>query len=478
MARVHVNNYSSTINGAINNSVTTIVVTSATGLPTLSGSDFYYLTLVNGTTVEIVKVTARTTTTLTVVRAQEGTSAVSWSTLSIISLRATANSIDRKQDQTALSGDVIDFGDATSLQIPNSAAPSVTVDGQIAIDTTITDHKGLIKYYSTAEMVVPAMPIANLTAVDGHVLTYDAATDAFKLAAGGGGALSNVVEDVTPQLGGSLDVNGNSIVSVAAGNISITPDTTGDVILDGLKWPQADGTAGYVLKTNGTGQLSWVVNGAGAGLADVVDDVTPQLGGDLDVNGKLITSTAAANITIRPGTTGAIELGGNSTQPVELRFLEDSDNGANYVGFKAPATLAADKVWELPGADGTAGQLLKTNGSGVLSFVTVSGSGGSIYVTLPGAYVTFTGKARWYPRVNITLTNIFCSSGTPVAGTDTTFNVLKNGTNIFTSPVPTITIGNSTSTPLAMTTSLTTTDYLTIDCTAAGGSDVTIRIDY
>lgn len=107
-----------------------------------------------------------------------------------------------------------------------------------------------------------------------------------------------------------------------------------------------------------------------------------------------------------------------------------------------------------------------------------SGAVASLYANLPGSYSTFTGKARWYPRTAITLTNIFCSSGTPVAGTDTTFNVLKNGTNIFTSPVPTITIGNQTSTPLAMTTSLATTDYLTIDCTAAGGSDVTIRIDY
>jgi hypothetical protein len=107
-----------------------------------------------------------------------------------------------------------------------------------------------------------------------------------------------------------------------------------------------------------------------------------------------------------------------------------------------------------------------------------SGAVASLYANLPGSYSTFTGKARWYPRTAITLTNIFCSSGTPVAGTDTTFNVLKNGTNIFTSPVPTITIGNQESTPLAMTTSLTTSDYLTIDCTAAGGSDVTIRIDY
>ena len=70
--------------------------------------------------------------------------------------------------------------------------------------------------------------------------------------------ITDVVDDTTPQLGGSLDVNGNSIVSASNGDIAITPHGTGDVVLDGLKYPSADGTAGYVLKTNGSAQLSWV----------------------------------------------------------------------------------------------------------------------------------------------------------------------------------------------------------------------------
>lgn len=208
MARVHVNNYSSTLNGSITDVATSAVVTSATGLPTLSGSDFYHLTLVNGATVEIVQVTARTGTTLTIVRAQEGTTGVAWADLSTVSLRATANSVDRKQDQTATAGDVIDFGDATSLEIPNSATPSVTVDGQLALDTTITDHKGLLKYYSGEEMVIPALPIANLISTDAYVVTYDAATDSFQMAAGGGGG------------GGGLDAY--TTTATAAGTTTLT----------------------------------------------------------------------------------------------------------------------------------------------------------------------------------------------------------------------------------------------------------------
>jgi hypothetical protein len=48
-----------------------------------------------------------------------------------------------------------------------------------------------------------------------------------------GAAISNVVEDTTPQLGGDLDVNGNGIVSVSNGNIALTPNGTGVVRIDG-----------------------------------------------------------------------------------------------------------------------------------------------------------------------------------------------------------------------------------------------------
>jgi hypothetical protein len=156
--------------------------------------------------------------------------------------------------------------------------------------------------------------------------------------------LTDIVDDTTPQLGGALDVNGNAIVSAAAGDIAITPDTTGSIVLDGLNWPQADGANGQVLVTNGAGQLSFANQ---TGLADVVDDTTPQLGGALDVNGNAIVSAAAGNIAITPDTTGSIVL-----------------DGLNW-----------------PQADGTTGQVLQTDGAGQLSFTTVSAGG-----SRPGVY--------------------------------------------------------------------------------------------
>ena len=54
----------------------------------------------------------------------------------------------------------------------------------------------------------------------------------------------------------------------------------------------------------------------------------------------------------------------------EIRFRETTANGTNYIGLKAPASVSADLTFTLPATDGTNGQFLSTNGSGVLSFTT------------------------------------------------------------------------------------------------------------
>ena len=57
----------------------------------------------------------------------------------------------------------------------------------------------------------------------------------------------------------------------------------------------------------------------------------------------------------------------------ELNFTHS--NG-NKVKLTTPDTLAANKTFKLPGADGTSGQVLSTNGSGALSFATVATTNG------------------------------------------------------------------------------------------------------
>ena len=147
--------------------------------------------------------------------------------------------------------------------------------------------------------------------------------------------------DSTPQLGGNLDVNGNSIVSASNGNIAITPNGSGKVILDGLSHPTSDGSSGQVLTTDGAGNLSFTSKTVDT--TNLVDDTTPQLGGDLDINGNAIVSTSNGNIAITPNGSGKVILDGLSH----------------------------------PTADGSNGQFLKTNGSGVLSFASVTQATGN-----------------------------------------------------------------------------------------------------
>jgi hypothetical protein len=84
--------------------------------------------------------------------------------------------------------------------------------------------------------------------------------------------ITDVVNDTTPQLGGSLDVNGNAIVSVSNGNIRFEPNGSGNIalspasgkiILGSLDFPTGTGTNGQVLTTNGTGALSFTTITAG-----------------------------------------------------------------------------------------------------------------------------------------------------------------------------------------------------------------------
>jgi hypothetical protein len=74
------------------------------------------------------------------------------------------------------------------------------------------------------------------------------------------------------------------------------------------------------------------------------------------------------DINFEPKGTGVANFKGTSTSSAELRLFEDTDNGTNYVGLKAPASISASVTYTLPSADGTNGYQLTTNGSGTLSW--------------------------------------------------------------------------------------------------------------
>lgn len=108
--------------------------------------------------------------------------------------------------------------------------------------------------------------------------------------------------------------------------------------------------------------------------------------------GALLQNSTGATLsdTGAPTFTSVVNVAGTSSTTGELRLYEDTDNGSNYVSFKAPASVSANVAWTLPGSDGTNGQTLVTNGSGTLSWT--SAGGGTVY---PGAGIAVSTGSAW-----------------------------------------------------------------------------------
>ena len=113
----------------------------------------------------------------------------------------------------------------------------------------------------------------------------------------------------------------------------------------------------------------------GAQINELSLDTSPQLGGNLDVNGHTITSDSDQDVIINPNGTGITKIESNlvlrdsaGATAKEVLFYEGFSNGTNYVGLKAADSLTANTTYTLPTADGTSGQVLSTNGTGTLSW--------------------------------------------------------------------------------------------------------------
>jgi len=92
-----------------------------------------------------------------------------------------------------------------------------------------------------------------------------------------------------------------------------------------------------------------------------------------DANNVSITGGSISGVTFTYAT--PVTIPGTSSSTGEIRLAEDTDNGTNYVGFKAPVSISANLSWTLPATDGGSGQFLSTNGSGVLSWSSPAGGG-------------------------------------------------------------------------------------------------------
>jgi hypothetical protein len=139
--------------------------------------------------------------------------------------------------------------------------------------------------------------------------------------------LVNVVEDTTPQLGGALDVNGQSIVSTGNGDIELNPAGTGQIRLIADTIVVGDGIGTVTIDTNSGQTLQLrdpLVDPTAIGLGST--NVTVY--GNLAITGDTITMSGAGGSTNYITTDGdSIFLKVNGTAGSASVFISGGDNG-------------------------------------------------------------------------------------------------------------------------------------------------------
>ena len=163
------------------------------------------------------------------------------------------------------------------------------------------------------------------------------------------------------------------------------------------------GAAGKTVKVNSSGNALEFVT-VTTPTQDIVDDTTPQLGGNLDVQAnEITTSTTNGNIKVTPNGTGVVEIKGAGGADGTLQ-LNCSAN-SHGVKIKSPPHSAAQSYTLTLPSNIVSGQFLKTDANGNLSWAaagsqtiainTLSSSSGS-----GGGSATFNGSATRFTLSN------------------------------------------------------------------------------
>lgn len=216
--------------------------------------------------------------------------------------------------------------------------------------------------------------------------------------------------------GGTSSTTGSIRFSEATDNGANTVALTGPADCNNsnhvLTLPAATGTLAL------TSQIS--------GIANVVEDTTPQLGGNLDVNGKKIISASNGNIEIDPAGTGDVYIhsddvyikpAGTTTQ-AQLNLWELGSGNTHYTGIKSQSSLSSNVIVTLPTVSGT---LL--TGNQVESVANTLSNSHSSVGENDGTRVYFGGT------INMTAGKIysFTSSGNWALATSTSANLAATG---------------------------------------------------
>ena len=201
------------------------------------------------------------------------------------------------------------------------------------------------------------------------------------------GALTGTAQARMIEFTGSI--TGNQIVTIPLDieNFYILKNSTSGTYTVQFKYVSGSGDTFTFATTNkGTAILFATANdGTNPDIiqiqtgGDVVDDTSPQLGGNLDTNDQQIITVSNRDLNLYPNGTGAVEIGGNTNPGTVILNCESNSHG---IKLQSPAHSAGQSyTLKFPTGNVTADRFLKvasvsgsgTTGVGQLSFAEVSG---------------------------------------------------------------------------------------------------------
>ena len=210
---------------------------------------------------------------------------------------------------------------------------------------------------------------------------------------------------------------------------------------------------------DGNGDANNVTVIGGQYFSDMLDHVA----GTLTGSSALVTD---ANLAI-----DQFIVGNSATVGGTVKFNEGTNNGSNFIGLKAPNAVTASETFVLPDGDGTAGQFLKTDGSGNLDFATVNqfidlagDTGTDTYNT--AETLTFAGTGGLVQTVT---DNTVTVTATALTNANLSGSAAISNGNLAN---PTTTLGSSTLTLGAATTDIAGLTSLVIDSITINGATV------
>ena len=236
------------------------------------------------------------------------------------------------------SAQVVATGNITGLNITATGSANVTAGGFFVGDGGFLSNV-------TAASNVAVTQIANGTSVVG----ISSSGGNVELTSGGTLAFQTN--------GTNLDI---LIPTTSAANVTTTANVSGGNLLTGGR---VVATGNIVSSGNISGTY---ILGNGSLLSGIATTSISNGTSNVSVaSGGATTIGVAGTTRLTVSATGA-NVAGDFASTGDVRFL-DGDN-SHYVGFQAPTTVGTNLVWTLPATDGTAGQALVTDASGVLSF--------------------------------------------------------------------------------------------------------------